>query len=119
MTTRSKKNKDIAGYLILSILAAVDGDFDAREGKVIVDYMNTQFPFGVNFGDATDILSTTDESDYPILLEECAQDFYLDSTEKERLDFLDFALKLVKADDNVSQDESYMISKLYQLWDIT
>ena len=118
MTTQTRKNKDIAGYLILSILASADGDFDPREGTVIVDYINQNFPLGGNFIEAIDIISTTKEEDYPLLLQQCAEDFYADSTEKERLDFMDFALKLVRADDDVSSDESWMISKLYQFWDI-
>ena len=42
--TKAQFNKDITGYLILSILAEADGDFDAREGSVIVDYINKNFP---------------------------------------------------------------------------
>lgn len=118
MTTKGRKNKDVAGYLILSILAAVDGDFDAREGKVIVDYVKKNFPLGGNFENELDELSTTKEEDYPLLLQNCAEDFYADSIEKERLELVDFALKLVKADDIVDTDESWMINKLYQFWDL-
>ncbi len=118
MATTTRKNKDIAGYLILSILAAVDGDFDAREGKIIVDYIQNSFPLGGNFESALEVMSTTPEEDYPLLLQKCAEDFYADSTEQERIDFLDFALKLVRADESVDEDESFMINKLYQFWDI-
>jgi uncharacterized tellurite resistance protein B-like protein len=118
MATTTRKNKDIAGYLILSILAAVDGEFDAREGKIIVDYIQNSFPIGGNFENALELLSTTPDEDYPLLFQKCAEDFYADSTEKERVNFLDFALKLVKADNNVDADESLMIGKLYQFWDI-
>lgn len=114
----NRKNKDIAGFQILNILAEIDGDFDATEGKVIIDYVSHNFPFGGNFESALEDLSTTDKEDYPILLQKCAEDFYADSTEKERLELLDFAVKLIKADDKIVDEENSLVNKLYQYWDI-
>jgi len=114
----SRKNKDIAGFQILNILAEVDGVFDASEGKVIIDYVGRNFPFGGNLESATEELSTTSEDDYPILLQKCAEDFYADSTEKERLELIDFAIKLIKADDKIDDQENLLLNKLYQYWDI-
>ena len=114
----NRKNKDIAGYLILNILAEIDGDFNAAEGHIIADYVKESFPLGGNLESAMELLSTTNSVDYPILFQKCAEDFYADSTEKERIHFLEFALKLIKADDIVDQDESWMINKLYQYWDL-
>ena len=81
----NRKNKDIAGFQILNILAEVDGSFDPKEGQVIIDYIIQNFPFGGNLEEATEELSTTTAEDYPILLQKCSEDFYADSTEKERL----------------------------------
>lgn len=114
----SRKNKDIAGFQILNILAEVDGVFDASEGKVIIDYVSQNFPFGGNLESATEELSTTSEDDYPILLQKCAEDFYADSTDKERLELIDFAIKLIKADDKIDDQENLLLNKLYQYWDI-
>ena len=114
----ARKNKDIAGFQILNILAEVDGEFDASEGKVIVDYVAHHFPLGGNLESATEEISTTAMDDYPILLQKCAEDFYADSTEKERLELIDFALKLVKADDKIAEEEDMLVNKLYQYWDI-
>lgn len=114
----SKKNKDIAGFQILNILAEIDGDFDAKEGSVIIDYVGQNFPFGGNLEDALEELSITSHDDYPILLQTCAEDFYADSTEKERLELLDFAIKLIKADDKIDVKENLLVNKLYQYWDI-
>lgn len=115
----NRKNKDVAGFLILNILAEVDGDFDAKEGKVIIDYVVKNFPFGGNLETALEEMSTAVQDDYPILLQKCAEDFYADSTEKERLELLDFALKLIKADDTIDEQESLLVNKLYQYWDIS
>lgn len=114
----NRKNKDVAGFLILNILAEVDGDFDPTEGKVIVEYISHHFPLGGNLESALEELSTSTAEDYPILLQKCAEDFYVDSTEKERLELIDFAMKLIKADDKIDENEDWLINKLYQYWDI-
>ena len=113
-----RKNKDIAGFQILNILAEVDGSFDPKEGQIIIDYIIRSFPFGGNLEEATEELSTTSKDDYPILLQKCSEDFYADSTEKERLELLDFALKIIKADDQIEEMENLMVNRLYQYWDI-
>jgi uncharacterized tellurite resistance protein B-like protein len=118
MATPIRKNKDVAGYMILCILAVIDGDFDPREGEVVVDYMEENFPLGGNLDTAFEELSTTAEEDLPLLLQKCAADFYADSNEPERIKFLEFALKLITADEKVDDDENWVINKLYLLWDI-
>ena len=119
MTSYIRKNKDVSGYQILCILAVIDGDFDPREGKVIVDYVAEHFPFGGNLERADEELSTMGTEDYTILLQQCAEDFYADSNEKERLELINFALKLTVADDNIDESENMLINKLYQYWDIS
>ena len=114
----NRKNKDVAGFQILNILAEVDGSFDPKEGQVIIDYIIQNFPFGGNLEEATEELSTTSTEDYTIILKKCSEDFYADSTEKERLELLDFALKLIKADDKIAEMENLMVNRLYQYWDI-
>ena len=88
------------------------------EGHVISDYVAETFPLGGNLETAVEELSTTKREDYPLLFQKCAEDFYADSTEKERLEFIEFALQLIKADQTIEPDESWMLNKLYQYWDI-
>jgi uncharacterized tellurite resistance protein B-like protein len=114
----NRKNKDIAGFQILNILAEVDGDFDPTEGKVIVEYVSHHFPLGGNLESALEELSTSKAEDYPILLQKCAEDFYADSTDSERLELIDFALKLIKADDKIAKEEDSLLNSLYQYWDL-
>ncbi len=114
-----RKNKDVAGYQILYILAMVDGDFDPREGRVINDFIEQAFPLGGNLKSALEELLNMKADDYPILLQQCSEDFYADSIEKERIEFLDFALRIISADKNIDPDENWMINKLYQDWDIS
>lgn len=118
ISNMSRKNKDVAGYIILNILAEIDGDFAPAEGGVIADYVVETFPLGGNLENAMELISSTPAEDYPLLLRSCAEDFYVDSTEKERLHFIDFALKLINADDKVDSDENWLLNKLYMYWDI-
>lgn len=111
-------NKDVAGYLILLILAESDGDFDPREGAVIVDFLKEHFPLGGNMEEAAEIISVLQPDDYEDTFMDLAADFYADSTEEERKKFLLFALNLVKADEELAKSEDKMISKLFVAWDI-
>lgn len=111
-------NKDIAGFHILSILSETDGDFNPSEGLVIVDYLQKNFPLGGNFDEEIEILSTLDKNDYLPHFKKAAEAFYRESTSKERIDFLKFALKLIKADEKVAREEDKMITRLFEWWDI-
>jgi uncharacterized tellurite resistance protein B-like protein len=116
--TKAQFNKDITGYLILSILAESDGDFDAREGTVIVDYIKEHFPLGGTLERAAEQLSSWDTANYETKLVELAQDFYRESSPEERTGFLRFAMKLVRADDQIAAEENILITKLFEAWDI-
>jgi uncharacterized tellurite resistance protein B-like protein len=111
-------NKDIAGFHILSILSETDGDFNSKEGLVIVDYLQNNFPLGGNFDDEIEVLSTLKKEEYQFHLRRAAEAFYRESTPKERIDFLKFALKLIKADEVVAREENAMISRLFEWWDV-
>ncbi len=118
MNQRKRGNKIVSGYILLSLIAHADDDFDPREGEIIKKYLIEKFPLGGNLDDATDLLSVTPLESYPTLFHHCAEDFYLESNEKERLDFIQFAIELIKADDKIHPEEDEMLNKLYQYWDM-
>ena len=91
-------NKVMAGYHMLMILSQVDGEFDKAEGKVIVNYLKTTFPFRVDLDNEMAILSALPQEDYFLHFNNAMNDFYEDSIPQERLDFLNFAVKMVIAD---------------------
>ena len=111
------KNKAIAGYHMLMILSAVDEQFNGREDKVIRDYLIENFPPKTNLDHEMEILSQLDASDYPIHFNNAMNDFYLDSTPNERSHFIDFAVKLIVADKNVTPRENLFLNELYNAWE--
>lgn len=117
MDSRKKMNKVIAGYHMLMIISNVDGDFSPEEGGEIVDYMTESFPFDVNLDNELDYLCHLPKENYYPHFIDCMNDFYLDSTEKERKDFLDKAVKMVIADDRVTTEENKYLLELYNAWD--
>jgi len=111
-------NKAVAGYHILMILSELDGDFAGSEGIVIVKYLKDNFPFHTNMDDAVEFLSTLPRDKYLEHFRKAAEDFFSDSTEHERSDFLKFAISLVKADAEITRDENQYIDILCDCWDI-
>lgn len=111
-------NKAVSGYHMLMLLSEIDGEFSGPEGLVIVKYLKENFPFYINMDNEVEILSTLQREDYMDHFRKAAEDFFSDSTEHERSDFLKFAIKLVKADEQITRDENKYIDLLCDSWDI-
>lgn len=112
-----KLNKAEAGFQILQLLSAVDGDFSHREDDVIREYLIENYPFHVSLDEAVEYLSTLPKEDYILHFQKCMDDFYLDSIRDERVKFLKFAIELVKADDRLTQEENIFIKTLFDAWE--
>ncbi|OFY82625.1 MAG: hypothetical protein A3F72_11930 [Bacteroidetes bacterium RIFCSPLOWO2_12_FULL_35_15] len=112
-----KKNNVIAGYHMLMILSEVDGEFDKSEGKIIIDYLKAMFPFKVNLDNEMEVLSALPKEDYFLHFNNAMNDFYEDSTPKERSEFLNFAVKLVKADKKITEEENKYLKELFFAWE--
>lgn len=113
----TKMNKVMAGYHMLMILSKVDGDFDVAEGKIIIKYLKDSFPFRVNLDNEISILSVLPKEDYFIHFNNAMNDFYEDSTSQERVDFLNFAVKIVKADKKITAEENKYLKELFFAWE--
>jgi len=112
-----KKNKVMAGYHMLMILSEVDGKFAKPEGKVIVNYLKNAFPFRVDLDREIEELSALPKGDYFLHFNNAMNDFYEDSTEKERTVFLKFAVKMAKADKKITNEENKYLKELFFAWD--
>lgn len=111
-----KKNKPIAGYHILMILSAVDGKFSVKEDLIVEQWLEKEFPLRVNLDKETEELSNLKKDDYMIHFQKCMADFYEDSTEQERNDLIQYAIKLAKADKHISYEENIFINELFNEW---
>lgn len=117
MKTR-KFNKVIAGYHILMIISNSDGEFSPEEGLMMVDYLSESFPFNVNLDNELEELSKLPRDEYYNHFVKAMGDFYEDSTEKERIDFLNKAVKMVMADKKITVEENQFLNELFNGWDI-
>lgn len=111
-----KSNKSIAGYHLLMILSSVDFEFSPEEGLLIQQYLATEFPFKMDLDDELDTIATLKPEEWKNHFEFHAQCFYDDSSKEERVDFARFAKTLIKADEDVTEEEHdyYMIIK--KMW---
>ncbi len=115
--TNRKLNKAIAGYHLLMILSQLDGDFDVAEGEVVVDYLKETFPFHVDLDSEIEFLCTLPQEKYLDHFTKAMNDFYEDSTPEERTNFLDFAVQMVTADNELTTDENVYLNTLFNAWD--
>lgn len=111
-----KSNKSIAGYHLLMILSSVDGEFAPEEGLKVQEYLAEEFPFKMNLDNELDVIATLQPEEWKDHFEFHARCFLDDSTEKERKDFAKFAKSLIKADDQVSEEEHRFYVLLKNLW---
>ncbi|UZT97590.1 TerB family tellurite resistance protein [Chryseobacterium fluminis] len=113
-----KSNKSIAGYHLLMILSSVDGDFAPEEGMVIQQYLADEFPFRIDLDDELDTLAMLQPDEWKNHFEFHAGCFKDDSTEEERKKFAQFAKTLIKADNQVTDEEHSFYKHLKSLWNL-
>ncbi len=111
-----KSNKSIAGYHLLMLLSAVDNEFAPEEGILIQEYLAEEFPFKINLDNELEVIATLPQDNWKDHFEFHARCFKDDSTEDERANFLDFAKRLIKADDQVNAIEHTYYTLLKNLW---
>ncbi|MFY9311545.1 MAG: TerB family tellurite resistance protein [Bacteroidia bacterium] len=112
-----KKNRVMAGYHMLMILSEVDGEFAKSEGKIIVDYLKSAFPYKLNLDSEMEELSALPKEDYFLHFNNSMNDFYEDSTPRERNAFLKYAVKMVKADKKITPEENKYLKELFFAWE--
>lgn len=117
MNDRKKMNIAIAGYHMLQIMCAADNEFNAHEDALIREYLAETFPFDLNLDHEMETLSALHPDNYMKHFTECMNDFYADSTEKERTRFFDMVVKLAVADKKITREENNFVDALYDAWE--
>lgn len=110
-------NKAVAGYHLLMILSAVDEKFNGKEDRIIKTYLVENFPLDADLDDEMEVLASLAPVDYPVHFNNAMNAFYMDSTPDERAHFLDFAVKLVIADKNITPKENLFLNELFNAWE--
>lgn len=113
---QKKSNKSIAGYHLLMILSAVDGEVAPEEGMMIQQYLADEFPFKMDLDDELDVIALLKPEDWKTHFQFHAQCFLEDSTKEERISFKKFAKTLIKADEQVSETEHDFYQILKDSW---
>ncbi len=72
----------------------------------------------INLDKEMDIISSLGQEDWEAHFLKYMDDFYEDATEEERLNFIQFALKLCKADDVITAKENHYLNLLFDNWNI-
>lgn len=110
-------NKSVAGYHMLMLLSNLDGDFNKVEGDLMIDYMREALPEKFNLDEEIDFLSKLDTSDYFNHFSRMMDSFYSDSSPKERAAFIDIAVRMITADNKITNEENIFLNELMNTWD--
>lgn len=112
----SKSNQTIAGYHLLMILSTVDEKIIPEADYVIREYLSEEAPFPLNLDNELDEIIMLEKDQFESHFVKKAQDFYLDSTEEERIHFTEFSKKLLRADNYISPNENKYYKTLLTAW---
>jgi len=108
--------KSLAGLHLLMIIAESDGLVSVEEEKIIKKYIKTNYSFLSDLTSESAMLLNLPKELYLQHFTKAATDFFAQSTEKERLEFINFMFKLIKADNQISREENRFLNELYNLW---
>lgn len=106
----------ISGYHILMILTQVDGKINIQEDMVVRDWLAAQFPAKPDLDEAMAEISSLEPSGYDQHFQRHTDLFYRHSTKAERIELLQFAMNLIKADGVISKEENSFFDALYDAW---
>ncbi len=110
-------NKAKAGFNMLMILSAVDNEFQEEEKVVIQNFIKKMWANEYDDLALDTSISNLTADDWMPRFSECMDYFYAEAEEKERNEFLQFAMDLVKADDVITEEENRFLKVLFDAWD--
>lgn len=102
---------------MLMILSAVDNEFQEEEKVVIQNFIKKMWLTEYDDLALQNSIGELTSEDWMPRFSECRDFFYEAATEKERNEFLQFAMDLVKADDVITDEENRFLKSLFNAWD--
>jgi len=108
--------KAISGYHLLMILTHVDGHLNVNEDLVIRDWLSQHFTVKHDLDEEMAVISALGTEDYLNHFHQHMDLFYQHSTKEERLELLQFAMNLIKADGAITKEENSFFDTVYDAW---
>jgi uncharacterized tellurite resistance protein B-like protein len=108
--------KAVAGYSMLMLLASVDGRVSPGECQKINEFVRSNFEVAPAMEHS--FLDDLDREKYHEQFQREAETFLDHSTPEERDAFIQYAITLVHADQDVSKKENKFLDMLYQCWKV-
>lgn len=111
-----KSNKIIAGYHLLTMLATAEGHLDGKSDSVIREYLSFESIIRLDLDDELDQIIHLNEESSDAHFVAKANDYYDDSSREEREEFKLFAKDLIRADEEISDEENSLYRLLLKTW---
>jgi uncharacterized tellurite resistance protein B-like protein len=111
-------NRTETGFHLLVTLSLSDGRSSQPELNIIRDFLEHAFSGKIDLIKEQAFLKALPSEEFESHFEEVAARFYSISSPEDRNKVLDFAMKVVMADNEMKPEENYFINRLYDAWDI-
>jgi hypothetical protein len=113
---KRKLNKSMAGYHILMILSAVDFRFHIKEELVIKEWIEQEFVLPINFDNELSIISALLPEQWQAHYTQCLHDYWDETSYNEKAAIVNFAEKLILADEILHKAENEFYKLLIRIW---
>jgi uncharacterized tellurite resistance protein B-like protein len=113
-----KMNKTEAGFHLLMILSYIDGNLHKEESSVIMDFLDKNYSEAIDLIKEQAFIRALPREELREHFLETAAQFYRISSYEERNRLIEFAMKVVMADDTMEKSENAFINELYDAWDL-
>lgn len=114
----TKMNKTEAGFHLLMILSLADGNIQAAESSVILEFLEENFHEPIEIIKEQAFLRALPEEERLNHLTETAHQLYKITNQEERHNLIEFAMKVVMADKKMELEENSFINALFDAWDL-
>lgn len=110
-------SRAVAGYHMLMILSAIDGNFNGKGDRLIQNYLDENYGGLLDMELERSVISSLPIVDYAIHFNNAMNDFYMHSTKNERNQLLDMATRVVALDKKISPRENLFLKELFNAWE--
>ncbi len=111
-------NRTESGFHLLVILSLSDGGSSQEELSVIREFIETAFSGKIDLIKEQAFMKALPVEEMENHFSEVAGRFYTISSKEDRNKVLDFAMKVVMADNEMKPEENRYINLLYDAWDM-